>query len=81
MINGCLLSAMGWTGKTAEAKAAESTLTALSSWMSRKNLERRSHTMTEVKRRAIEMLVTTKMACESPQKSPYPEAIEEQFIQ
>jgi hypothetical protein len=50
------------------AKVADSTLTALSGWMSRKMLERCSHTRNEAKLHAVELLSQTKMESYSPQQ-------------
>jgi integrase len=54
----------------AAAKVADATLTAISGWMSRKMLERYSHTRTDAKRQAVEMLSTGKSESQSPQIPP-----------
>ena len=43
-----------FVSRLGEAKVADSTLTALSGWMSRKMLERYSHTRNDAKRRAVD---------------------------
>jgi integrase len=66
------------------AKVADSTLTALSGWMSRKMLERYSHTRNEAKRHAVELLSSVKSAeteSESPQNPPQQEGARGSFIQ
>jgi integrase len=63
------------------AKVADSTLTALSGWMSRKMLERYSHTRNEAKRHAVELLSPAKTEPQSPQISPQPKGSQETFIQ
>lgn len=59
-----------FVSKLGEAKVADATLTALSGWMSRKMLERYSHTRNEAKRRAVELLVTKEIEGDSPQNHP-----------
>jgi integrase len=53
------------------AKVADATLTALSGWMSRKMLERYSHTRNDAKRRAVELLVNNEVEQDSPQNHPH----------
>jgi integrase len=59
-----------FVSKLGEAKVADSTLTALSGWMSRKMLERYSHTRIEAKRSAVELLSHTIIEGDSPQNPP-----------
>jgi integrase len=54
----------------AAAKVADATLTAISGWMSRKMLERYSHTRNDAKRQAVEMLSALKEESRSPQNPP-----------
>jgi integrase len=63
------------------AKVADSTVTALSGWMSRKMLERYSHTRTDAKRQAVELLSPAKIESDSPQISPQKEGPHEEIIQ
>jgi integrase len=62
-----------FVSRLGEKKVADSTLTALSGWMSRKMLERYSHTRNEAKRKAVELLSEPEIQEESPQKSPQQE--------
>jgi integrase len=62
-----------FVSRLGEAKVADATLTALSGWMSRKMLERYSHTRNEAKRRAVELLVNREIERDSPQNHPQPE--------
>lgn len=59
-----------FVSRLGEAQVADSTLTALSGWMSRKMLERYSHTRNDLKRRAVEMLSSSKTEGDSPQNPP-----------
>ena len=70
-----------FVSRLGEAKVADSTLTALSGWMSRKMLERYSHTRNEAKRRAVDFLTSGKIEGDSPQNPPQREAQEEATIQ
>ena len=63
-----------FVSRLAEAQVADSTLTALSGWMSRKMLERYSHVRNEAKRRAVELLAAPHIAGDSPQNPPHPRA-------
>jgi len=59
-----------FVSRLGEAKVADSTLTSLSGWMSRKMLERYSHTRNEAKRKAVDMLTEFKNVRASPQNLP-----------
>jgi len=59
-----------FVSRLSEAKVADSTLTSLSGWMSRKMLERYSHTGNEAKRKAVDMLTEFKNEGASPQNPP-----------
>jgi hypothetical protein len=59
-----------------EAKVADSTLTALSGWMSGKMLERYLHTRNEAKRRAVNLLFNQEIERGSPQNHAKSEVIE-----
>lgn len=63
------------------AKVADSTLTSLSGWMSRKMLERYSHTRNEAKRDAVDLLSPARTEPQSPQNPPHPEGSAEAIIQ
>ena len=63
------------------AKVADSTLTALSGWMSRKMLQRYSHTRNEAKRSAVELLSPANTESQSPQNPPQLEGIRETIVQ
>jgi hypothetical protein len=63
-----------FVSRLAEAQVADSTLTALSGWMSRKMLERYSHVRNEAKRLAVEMLSAPHIPTDSPQNPPQPDA-------
>lgn len=63
-----------FVSRLGEAKVADSTLTALSGWMSRKMLERYSHTRNDAKRHAVELLVSSKIEGDSPQNPPQSES-------
>lgn len=62
-----------FVSRLGEAKVADSTLTALSGWMSRKMLERYSHTRNDAKRRAVDLLISSKIEGDSPQNHPQQE--------
>jgi integrase len=70
-----------FVSRLGEAKVADSTLTALSGWMSRKMLERYSHTRNEAKRRAVDSLIGREIEGDSPQNPPQQEAEEQRAIQ
>lgn len=70
-----------FVSRLSAAKVADSTLTALSGWMSRKMLERYSHTRNEAKRNAVELLSTVKSESDSPQIPPQTEGVEDGVIQ
>jgi integrase len=59
-----------FVSRLGEAKEADAILTALSGWMSRKMLERYSHTRNDAKRRAVELLVSNEVEQDSPQNPP-----------
>jgi integrase len=59
-----------FVSRLGEGQVSDSTLTALSGWMSRKMLERYSHTRNEAKRRAVELLIEGKIEGDSPQNHP-----------
>ncbi|MGA9062979.1 MAG: tyrosine-type recombinase/integrase [Terracidiphilus sp.] len=59
-----------FVSRLGEGQVADSTLTALSGWMSRKMLERYSHARTEAKRHAVELLTEGKIERDSPQNHP-----------
>ena len=59
-----------FVSRLGEAKVADSTLTALSGWMSRKMLERYSHTRNDAKRKAVELLTSIRIEGDSPQFPP-----------
>ena len=63
-----------FVSRLGEAKVADATLTALSGWMSRKMLERYSHTRNEAKRRAVDSLISGEIEGDSPQNPPQSEA-------
>ena len=70
-----------FVSRLGEAKVADSTLTALSGWMSRKMLERYSHARNEAKRRAVDSLSSGEIEGDSPQNPPQQEAHVTQIIQ
>jgi len=59
-----------FVSRLGEGKVADSTLTALSGWMSRKMLERYSHARNEAKRRAVDLLTSGEIEGDSPQNPP-----------
>jgi integrase len=59
-----------FVSRLGEAQVADSTLTALSGWMSRKMLERYSHARNDAKRRAVEMVSSGGIKGDSPQNPP-----------
>jgi len=59
-----------FVSRLGEGQVADSTLTALSGWMSRKMLERYSHARTEAKRHAVDLLTEGKIERDSPQNRP-----------
>jgi len=63
-----------FVSRLGEAKVAESTLTSISGWMSRKMLERYSHTRLEAKRDAVELLSNDESERGSPQIHPQQKA-------
>lgn len=64
-----------FVSRLAQAQVADSTLTALSGWMSRKMLERYSHVRNEAKRHAVKMLSALHISTDSPQNPPQAENI------
>jgi len=64
-----------FVSRLGEAKVAESTLTSISGWMSRKMLERYSHTRLEAKRDAVELLSNDEIGSGSPQIPPQHKAL------
>ena len=63
-----------FVSRLGEAKVADATLTALSGWMSRKMLERYSHSRNEAKRRAVDSLISGEIEGDSPQNPPQSES-------
>jgi integrase len=70
-----------FVSRLGEAKVADSTLTALSGWMSRKMLERYSHTRNDAKRRAVDSLTSARIEGDSPQNPPQREEQESVSVQ
>jgi integrase len=69
-----------FVSRLGEGQVADSTLTALSGWMSRKMLERYSHARTEAKRRAVELLTEGKIEGDSPQNHPQSDLLKNQNV-
>jgi hypothetical protein len=70
-----------FVSRLGEATVADSTLTALSGWMSRKMLERYLHTRNKAKRRAVDFLTNCEIDGDSPQNPPQQESEEGANIQ
>jgi integrase len=70
-----------FVSRLGEAKVADSTLTALSGWMSRKMLERYSHTRNEAKRSAVDSLIGSRIERDSPQNPPQSEVKQTASVQ
>jgi integrase len=70
-----------FVSRLGELKVADATLTVLSGWMSRKMLERYSHTRNEAKHRAVELLISREIERDSPQNHPQSEVQQTGSIQ